>query len=571
MHSLINFLLLFGALFTPLIAFAEKTPIARIAVISNPYITTLPPQEIKDENGRTRDFLAKSAPVGLKKTVALVNALEPDALVVLGSLTWTGSREEFSKVRGFLDEVKVPWFVTPGHRDRLSGTMENFQTAFAKENVGNQIRTVRQVDLVFAGDLDKEPDGATSRLEGQLSQTSNSKAVLLFSGLDRSTPRSKLTSEHNTFWKLVEDHKIAARFDPTRYGYRIGYTNTLPVWSVASSGWSARGAITMVNVFEDHVDMSQISEPDQKAFTLSVPNPVSAPRMKPADQDPFGCPSYSYDLAQKPDFTFALVSDPQYDRAANREYLIQKASAAIAELNKLKPAMVFVSGDLVNNNLPEEWQMFKDAFDSLTVPQKVYVPGNHDVLFNYDFIESSYSSAPEKKPQYATIVEKALLKAKKDGYIGSTALYEQYTGQKPRQLVEFGDCAFITVPFLTQRADPEQIAYLRQQLKKTKDKPHVFVVAHYPSLPAFGNNLQPKLGGDEVLGMLESYNVTGYLFGHRHRNGFKMYQKTAHVLTDNMLTLHLFHVFQDRVVVGRKRVGSPLYETLVIPSPRNRR
>jgi predicted phosphohydrolase len=386
--------------------------------------------------------------------------------------------------------------------------------------------------------------------------------------LDRSTPRSKLTSVHKAFWTLVEDHKIAARFDPTRYGYRVGYTNTLPVWSVASSGWSAKGAITLVNVYDNHIELAQVSEPNQKAFSLTVPNPVSALRMESVEKDSYGSPSYSYDLAQKPDFTFALVSDPQYDRASNRDYLIQKASAAIDELNKLQPAMVLVAGDLVNNNLPEEWKMFNEAFGSLKVPKKVYVPGNHDVLFNYDFIESSYSSAPVKKPQYATIVEKALLKAKKDGYIGSTALYEQYTGQKPRQLVEYKDCAFITVPFLTQRADPEQIDYLRQQLEKTTGKEHVFVIAHYPSLPAFGNNLQPSLGGDAVLDMLNKYKVTGYLFGHRHRNGFRMHQNTAHVLTDNMLTLHLFHVFPDRVVIGRKRVGSPLYEKLVIPSPR---
>ena len=158
--------------------------------------------------------------------------------------------------------------------------------------------------------------------------------------------------------------------------------------------------------------------------------------------------------------------------------------------------------------------------------------------------------------------------AEKEGFTGPTALYEKYTGAKPRGLIEHQDCAFITVPFLTMRADAEQIDFLRQQLETSKDKRHVFVVAHYPSLPAFGNNLQPELGGTEVLTLLSKHRVTGYLFGHRHRNGFRIHERTAHILTDNMTTLHLFHVFPDRIVVGRKHVGAPLYETLTIPSPR---
>ena len=62
--------------------------------------------------------------------------------------------------------------------------------------------------------------------------------------------------------------------------------------------------------------------------------------------------------------------------------------------------------------------------------------------------------------------------------------------------------------------------------------------------------------------------MTGYLFGHRHRNGFRMHDRTAHVLTDNMTTIHLLHVFSDRIVIGRKHVGAPLYEKLTISSSR---
>ena len=545
-----------------------EEPIAEIAVISNPYMTTLPAEQIKDESGAPRGFLAKRAPESMQQTVELINKIKPDALVVQGSLTWSGSAADFKAFAAYLDQIDVPTFVLPGHRDRLSGSLDGYLKLFAKQDASNSVKTVNGVSLAFAGDLDADPDGATVRLAEQLSAAKESRAVLLFSGLDRSVPRSKLTPTHERFWQLVEQQHIAVRFDPTRYGHQLGYVNTLPVWTVSSTGWVGRAPISLVRVYENRIEMMQMAEPGQPAFTLTVPNPVAAPRMRLAGDDPFGCPSYSQDLKLNPDFTFALVSDPQFDREKNREYLIQKAEANIADLNRLNPAMVFISGDLVNNNLPEEWKLFNSVFAKLKPPRHV-VPGNHDVLFNYNFVEESYSSAPQKKPAYAAIVKQALAAVAKEGFTGPAALYEKYTGSKPRQIIEHGKCAFITVPFLTTRADAGQIDFLRKGLQQTKDKQHVFVVAHYPSLPAFGNNLQPQLGGSEVLSMLQEHRITGYLFGHRHRNGFRLHERTAHVLSDNMGTIHLLHVFPDRVIVGRKRVGAPLYEKLTIASPRD--
>lgn len=561
---LIGFVLL-AALSANSLSHADE-PIARVAVISNPYITTLPADQIRDENGSLRDFLAKTAPESMDKTIALVNAVKPDVLVVMGSLTWSGSASDLQEFATCLEQFQVPTVVVPGHRDHLSGETDEYWRLFEKYDVSNQVHDVNGVALAFANPLHTQPDDATARLESQLTEAGDHQAVLLFADRDRSMPRSKLTAAHESFWELVEQQDIAVRFEPTRYGHQLGYENTLPLWTVGSTAWSARGAISMVNVFADRIEMAQISEPQETAFSLTVPNPKTQPRMSSVSDDPFGCPSYSEDLKQKPEFTFALVSDPQFDRESNRGYLIQKAEAAIRDLNRLNPAMVFVAGDLVNNNLPEEWELFNRIFAELKPPRHV-VPGNHDVLFNYDFVEASYSSAPKNKPEYAEIVRQALTAAADEGFDGPAALYEKYTGAKPAQLIEHQGCAFITVPFLTTRADAEQLRFLREQLARTSKHRHVFVVAHYPSLPAFGNNLQPQLGGNEVLSLLQQHRVTGYLFGHRHRNGFRMHERTAHVLTDNMLSIHLLHVFPDRIVLARKRVGAPLYEKLTIPSP----
>lgn len=546
---------------------AADEPLARIAVVSNPYITTLSAAEIMDESGSPRGFLATTGPDSMKKTVSLVNVLKPDAFVALGSLTWSGSDDDFAAFAEYFDQIEVPKFTVPGHRDQLSGSLVGYQKVFGEYDAKNSLQTINGVHLGFTSDLHADPDAATERLNKQLTAAGDAKGVLLFADLNRVMPRSKLTPAHEAFQRLIEQHHVAARLSPTRYGHMPGYENTLPIWTVGSTAWATRGAVTLIKVFADRVEMAEVSEPDASTFSLTIPNPVTVPRMASAADDSFGCPSYSEDLKLKPNFSFALVSDPQFDREASREYLITKATAAIRELNRLDPEFVLVAGDLVNNNLPEEWELFNQLFSELKPPKHV-VPGNHDVLFNYDFIEASYSSAPEKKPEYAKIVKQALADAAKEGFTGPAALYEKYTGAKPRQLIEHKDCAFITVPFLTMRADPEQVDFLKEQLERSKDRKHVFVVAHYPSLPAFGNNLQPQLGGTEVLSLLHEHRVTGYLFGHRHRNGFRMHERTAHVLTDNMLSIHVLHVFDDRIVVGRKRVGAPLYEKLTIASPR---
>jgi len=544
---------------------AEPKPLATIAVISNPYITKLPAKEIVDERGSVRDFLAKTAEPSLTKSVELVNALKPDAFVVLGSLTWSGSDADLATVSEQLDKVEVPLMLTPGHRDGKAEGFKTYLKHFPKRDVSNSVQTINDVQLVFANDLHGNPDESVERMTTQL-QSGGGKGVVVFAGKESEFSRSKLTPTHR-FWEFVEHHKVAAQLDPTRYGHQTLYSKSLPIWTVGSSGWSARGAVTLVRVFEDRVELSEVRSASEPTFGLSVPNPVTQPRMNTAEQDEYGSPSFTENLTKKPEFTFALVSDPQFDRERGRETLIQRAKKAIAELNVLKPELVFVSGDLVNNNLPEEWKIFNEIFADLK-PRRIVVPGNHDVLFNYDFVEASYSSAPQKRPDYAAIVKQALAGAAKEGFKGPTALYEKYTGSKPHQLVEHRDCAFITTPLLTMRADPAEIQHLREHLEKTGKHRHVFVVSHYPSLSAFGNNIQPQLGGTEILGLLHQHRVTGFLFGHRHRNGFKIHERTAHVLSDNMGSIHLFHVFPDRIVIGRKRVGAALYETITLTSNR---
>ena len=77
-------------------------------------------------------------------------------------------------------------------------------------------------------------------------------------------------------------------------------------------------------------------------FALNIPNPVTAPRLKSVDEDPYGCLSYSSELTKKPEFTVGLISDPQFARERSRETLIQKAVAGVEDLNRRKPDLVII-------------------------------------------------------------------------------------------------------------------------------------------------------------------------------------------------------------------------------------
>ena len=543
-------------------------PITTIALVSNPYITKLAPKEIIDEHGSVRDFLAKTGPESFSRVVSLINRLHPDAVVIQGSLTWTGLKQDFEAARKFVDQIDVRVYTMPGHRDRSDGTLDAYQDVFGDLDSDLKLKSLNGSTLVFASDLHGTPDKASFRIRQQLSEAPKSKGVLLFADRDGEFKPSNLKSDYAAFFSIVNDYKIGMRFDPTRYDYRVGMENTLPIRKVGSLAWSQRGSVALIKVYEDRIDVAQVSEPEEPVYVLSVPNPVTRPRLPRVEDDPYECPSYTEDLALKPDMTFALISDPQFDRRHNRDLLIKRANDGIRELNRFAPSVVCVAGDLVNNNLPEEWRLFQEHFEKLK-PRLEPVAGNHDVLFNYDFVEPLYASAVKEAPEYAKLVADAVDKASGEGFKGPTALFEKFTGRKPDRTVVYGDTAFILISFMTQRADDAQMKFLRTALEHTKNKRHVFVVAHYPAIPDFGYSLQPQLGGDEVLSLLSQYRVTGYLFGHRHFNGFRMHDRTAHVLSDNMLSIHLFHVFPDEITIARKYIGYPLYERLTIPSTRN--
>jgi len=560
-------LLVFGSVM-PCLASDGDEPIARFVVLTNPYITTLKSDQIEDERGANRGFLEKLAAPSLSKSIAKANRLKPDAMIIMGDLTWTGSEADFAAFDELLSAAEVPVMLTPGLRDAPDGKMDTYLKHASERDVHLKAKMVSGVRLLFAGNMaDPETIGHKIQMLNRQATGEQPKATLLFGGRQNQRGTGPYNPSSVAYWDFIEKHKVAVRLEPTRYSSRMSLEQTLPVYVIGSTAWTLRETVTHLKVYADRVVVEKVAAMGQPAFHTEFPNPVAGGKMKMASDDPFASPSYSADLKAGPKLTFAVASDPQVSIGRQRSYLVRKAEEVIADLNRLKPAHVFIPGDLVEDNLPDEWELINQLLAELTIPYTV-MPGNHDVMFVHDFVEDMYQSAKEKQPEAYEIVKKAQGKAIQEGYTGSTALYEKYMNTPPRQVVKLGDCVFICMEILTQRIEPSEIDWLKQQLKATRGAKHVFVLGHYPVLPAFGNNVAPDQGGDDVLALLKKYEVAGFIFGHRHNRGFRMHDGTAHILADNMKSSVLIHVFDDRLIIANKSPGSPLYEKVVVPEPR---
>jgi hypothetical protein len=405
--------------------------------------------------------------------------------------------------------------------------------------------------------------------------------VLLFGGADIRPPTAPnappLQAE---YWKLINDFHVAARFTGG-HAHSVRMSDRLPVWSIPSSGWSysPKWSIALISVYEKKIELDLVREPGQPLQRLVVPNPVKAPRFVSVADDPFGAPTFSEDLKLKPDLTFVQLSDSQFDDGSVPRYGARYAmdekmnELAVGQVNRFKPALAFMTGDLTNKNTKTEWETFNRIYSKLKMPFYP-VPGNHDTL---------YERAKLSRDDFGDLFDSGVKNWQlADQLFGGkatdrTALYRHFTKREPYYTVEKNGCAFICLYTGVASVDEKQMAWFRQELERTKLAKHVFVLGHYPVLSAFGGNVQgPE--AEEILMLLRKYRVAAYLAGHRHRYGYKIHDGTAHVLCDDLCwgeycAYQVYHVFDDRIVACWKPIfradgNRPLYERVVLPEPR---
>ncbi len=556
----------------------DAKPLCVIAAISNPYITTSTAEEL----GK-RSFLEKTTPIGLRRALAAAEALSPDALVILGSLTWSGSDADFERFESFVADVKVPLYLTPGPQDLSNGGWERFARRFPKRGMARKSLRLNGVHVQFA--TRNGTDAAADKelvdwMAEDMQKTRDARGVLVFEGLDYRAPADGAAdnSPLSRYWRSLKQGKVAVRM-PASHSHSVSYLEQAPIWSIPSSGWTASPAwdIALISVYPQTVTL-QLFREGKPPQTLEVPNPVAAEPLPKADDDPYGVPTYSEDLAKKPRFSFVQLSDSQFDDGSipgyeRYAYDEQMNAVAVKQVNRLKPALVFMTGDLTNKSTAAEWNTFHRFYSQLKPPFYA-LPGNHDLL-----TDRSKVSREALGKSYETSLANWKLadKVSKAPTTDRMALYRHFVRPKPYFRVEHRDCVFLCLNTWVAEVDREQVQWLAKELENTKSAKHVFVLGHYPLLKEFGGNIAEP-AASEILELLRRHQVVAYLSGHRHRYNYLMRDGTAHVLCDCLCwgeycSYQIYHVFDDRIVACWKPIfradgNRPLYERVVLPEPR---
>ncbi len=151
-------------------------------------------------------------------------------------------------------------------------------------------------------------------------------------------------------------------------------------------------------------------------------------------------------------FTFVQLSDPQLGWRAGYENDVNSLKQAVTHINALKPDLVVICGDMVNNFNDNSVADFKEIISGLTVPC-YWVPGNHDV---------GESGSVSRLIRYRQALGEDYFSFEHKGYtfvIANTSLWKLYI----------------------QGESEKHDAWFKQTLAAARDKNSpVFVVQHHP-------------------------------------------------------------------------------------------
>jgi serine/threonine-protein phosphatase CPPED1 len=214
---------------------------------------------------------------------------------------------------------------------------------------------------------------------------------------------------------------------------------------------------------------------------------------------------------------FIQLSDPQFGMfAANADFQQETANFefAIATANRLKPAFVIVTGDLVNKAgdkaQADEYLRIAAKLDrSIPLYQ---LPGNHDIG-NEPTAESIAAYVARFGPDHCSFRCGSIL-----GLVLNSGLIQSAKGAP-------------------QQAE-EQDAWLKAELEKAKQEGvrHVIVFQHHPWFiakidePAGYHNL-PLSARPRYLDLFRQYGVTHVFAGHHHANATAKHDSLEMVTT----------------------------------------
>ena len=223
---------------------------------------------------------------------------------------------------------------------------------------------------------------------------------------------------------------------------------------------------------------------------------------------------------------FALLSDLHITKVSNADEDLQRAVDQINASSDVE--FVLVTGDITEEGDRESLQKAKDILDQLNM--KLYiVPGNH---------ETKWSES------------------------GITAFGDIFGGERFRMehkgFLFFG---FNTGP-LMRMADghvaPQDIDWLKEELKKADKTQPVFLVTHYPLQAGDVDNWY------DLTDAVRSYNIRAFLGGHYHSNRLLSYDGIPGILNRSTLRAKeavggysVYEITQDSILVYEQNIGEP--------------
>ncbi|CAL1521537.1 metallophosphoesterase [Chitinophaga sp. MM2321] len=223
-----------------------------------------------------------------------------------------------------------------------------------------------------------------------------------------------------------------------------------------------------------------------------------------------GCASQKNAGSTKP-FFFIQLSDPQlgfYPDSIQKEIALYERG--VAEVNRLKPDFVVITGDLVNKPR-DQHQLAEFKRITAMINAKIpvyYTPGNHDVgntpaKADVDFYNAIYG------------YDKFSFNHKNSRFIGINS-----------NLIK------ANTPVLEQ----EQYIWLEKELAANKQADHIIIFCHHsffiskPDEPVEYFNIDMATR-NKYLELFKKYGVTAVFAGHYHRNGYGKYGDMEMVTT----------------------------------------
>jgi serine/threonine-protein phosphatase CPPED1 len=213
------------------------------------------------------------------------------------------------------------------------------------------------------------------------------------------------------------------------------------------------------------------------------------------------------------EFLFIQMTDPQFGFFSNNKGFSEETKLyekAVAEINRIKPAFVVITGDLVNDRSNQaQWDEFRRITSLINPETDVYLtPGNHDI---------------GQEPQKEDI--------------------DRYTSMfgKDRFSFRYHGCSFIgfnssLIKAGTPGLEEDQFNWLRNELKSARRTNQTILFCHYPFFikdpeePETYSNIDPETRS-RYLTLFGEFDVEAVFTGHLHNNAAGNFGATRMITT----------------------------------------